>query len=63
MIGKWKENVCDGGAFGTFLTDLSKAFHCLHHNLLIENLDGYGSNSKLIRFFQQYLSNRKRELK
>ena len=63
MIGKWRESVCDGGAFGTFLTDLSKAFHCLHHNLLIENLDAYGFNSKLIRLIQQYLSNRRERVK
>ena len=35
MIEKWKESVDSGGAFGALMTDLSKAFDCLHHELLI----------------------------
>ena len=39
MIEKWKESVDNGGAFGApttdLTTDLSKAFDCLHHGLMI----------------------------
>ena len=35
MIEKWKESVDNGGAFGAPTTDLSKAFDCLHHGLMI----------------------------
>ena len=35
MIEKWKESVDNGGAFGALMTDLSIAFDCLHHELLI----------------------------
>ena len=31
MIEKWKESADNGGAFGALMTDLTKAFHCLHH--------------------------------
>ena len=31
MIEKWKESADNGGAFGALKTDLTKAFHCLHH--------------------------------
>ena len=31
MIEKWKESVDNGGAFVALMTDLSKAFDCLHH--------------------------------
>ena len=41
MIEKWKESVDNGGAFGSLVTDLSKAFVCLHHVLLIPKLDAY----------------------
>ena len=59
MSGKWKECVDSGGAFGALMTDLSKAFDCLHHELLIAKLDVYGFDIKSVKLIQQYLSNRK----
>ena len=41
MISKWKESVDNNGAFGALMTDLSKAFECLHHGLLVEKLKAY----------------------
>ena len=41
LIEKWKKNVDNGGAFGALLTDLSKTFDCLPHELLIAKLDTY----------------------
>ena len=35
MIEKWKERVDKGRALGTRMTDLCKAFGCLHHGPLI----------------------------
>ena len=31
MLEKLKESVDSDGAFGALMTDLSKAFYCLHH--------------------------------
>ena len=59
MIEKWKESVDNGGAFGALITDLSKAFDCLHHGLSIAKLEGYGFDIKSVKLIQQYLSNRK----
>ena len=33
-----KKSVDNGGAFGALLTDLSKPFYCLSHELLIAKL-------------------------
>ena len=63
MIKKWKESVDSGGAFGTLMTDLSKAFDCLHHELLIAKLNAYGFDIKSMKLIQQYLSNRKQRVK
>ena len=41
LIEKWKESSDNGSAFGTLLTDLSKAFDCLPHELLIALVDPY----------------------
>ena len=45
--------------FGALLTDLSKAFDCLSHNLLIAKLNAYGFNNKAVRFVYDYLTSRK----
>ena len=39
MIEQGKESVDNGGAFGALMRDLSKAFNCIHHELLIAKLD------------------------
>ena len=52
----------NGGAFGALMTDLSKAFDCLHHELLIAKLDAYGFDIKSVKLTQQYLSNRKQRV-
>ena len=63
IIEKWKESVDSGGAFGALMIDLSKAFDCLHHELLIAKLDVYGFDIKSVKLIQQYLSNRKQRVK
>ena len=63
MIEKCKESVDSGWAFGALMTDLSKAFDCLHHELLIAKLDAYGFDIKSVKLIQQYLSNRKQKVK
>ena len=62
MIEKWKESVDNGGAFGALMTNLSKTFDCLHHELLIAKLDAYSFDIKSLKLIQQYISNRKQRV-
>ena len=45
------------------MTDLFKAFDCLHYGLLIVQLDTYCFDIKSVKVFQQHLSNRKQRVK
>ena len=58
------ENCVDKGkAFGALLTDLSKAFDCLDHELLIAKLNACRFNLPALRLIHDYLSNRKQRTK
>jgi hypothetical protein len=43
--------------------DLSKAFDCLPHKLLINKLDAYGVSESALKLIKNYLSNRKQCVK
>ena len=42
MIEKWRNTVDNGCVFGALFTDLSKAFDCIPHDLIIAKLEEYG---------------------
>ena len=63
LIEKWKKSVDNGGAFGALFTDLSKAFDCLSHELLIAKLDAYGFDKNALKLVNSYLTYRKQRVK
>ena len=63
MLEKWKNAVDKGKIFGTLLTDLSKAFDSLSHDLLIAKLNAYGFSLPALKLVHSYLSNRKQSTK
>ena len=63
MLEKWKSAVDNKKTFGALLTDLSKAFDCFSHDLLLAKLNVYGFNLPALRLIQSYLSKRKQRTK
>ena len=63
MIDKWKKAVDNNKVFGALLTDLSKAFDCICHNLLVAKLNAYGLSLPALKMIQDYLQNRKQRTK
>ena len=51
------------GIAGTVLTDLSKAFDCLNHELLIAKLNAYGFSISALLFIHSYLTDSKQRVK
>ena len=63
MLEAWKRALDDKGYAGAILTDLSKAFDFLKHDLLIAKLDAYGFNQDALKFIRSYLKERKKRTK
>ena len=63
MLEKWKSAVDKGKAFGVLLTDLSKAFDCLSHELIIAKLNAYEFSLSALKLKQSYLYEKNKELK
>ena len=52
-----------GKLAGALLMDLSKAFDCLNHELLIAKLGAYGFDNSSLSYIYSYLSDRKQRTK
>ena len=63
MLEKCKRSVDEGKVFDALLADLSKAFDCLDHELLIAKLNAYGFSLPALRLINDYLSNRRQQTK
>ena len=53
----------NGNVFAALLTDLSKAFDSLPHNLIIAKLNSYGFNLRALNLLPNYLTKRKQRTK
>ena len=63
MIELWRKALDNRKSAGGVLTDLSKAFDCLNHNLLIAKLDAYGFDNSALGYIYNYLKQRKQRTK
>ena len=63
MIEMWRKALDEEKVAGAILTDLSKAFDCLSHDLLIAKLEAYGFEKSSLKYIYDYLKGRKQRTK
>ena len=63
MIEKARKILDEGGIFGALLTDLSKAFDCMTHDLLIAKLHALNFDMNALNLIFDYLTERKQRVK
>ena len=63
MVEYCKKALDKGNKFGILLTDLSKAFDCLLHDLLIAKLHAYGFDYLSLKLIFSYLTERKQRVR
>ena len=63
IIEDWRHALDNKQIVGAVLTDLSKAFDCLPHTLLLEKLKAYGLSGNAKKLLESYLTRRKQRVK
>ena len=63
LIEHWRKALDKKGYAGAILMDLSKAFDCINHDLLIAKLEAYGFGLPALNFIKSYLTNRSQRIK
>ena len=62
LIENWKKNVGKNKIVGAVFMDLSKAFDCISHDLLITEMEAYDFNEYFLTFLHSYLKIRKQSV-
>jgi hypothetical protein len=63
LLEEWKVGLDDGNFVGAILMDLSKAFDCISHDLLIAKLSAYGFEKSALEYIYSYLKGRQQAVK
>ena len=63
MLEKFRNCLDKKGSCGVLLTDLSKAFDCLNHDLLVAKLNSYGFDYNSLKLINSYLTGRKQRVR
>jgi len=63
LLTSWQSVLDNGGFVGTVLMDLSKAYDCISHELLIAKLECYGLSRNSLKLLLDYLTDRKQRTK
>ena len=63
LISSWQSILDNGGFAGTVLMDLSKAYDCISHELLIAKFECYGLSKNSLTLLLDYLTDQKQRTK
>jgi hypothetical protein len=63
LLEDWKQVLDCNEYIAAILMDLSKAFDCLPHDILICKVSAYGLSDNATKLLLSYLSNRKQQIK
>jgi len=63
LVEDWKRALDDGRSISVIMMDLSKAFDCMPHSLLIAKLQAYGMGRQAVEIFASYLTGRSQRVK
>jgi retron-type reverse transcriptase len=63
LVEDWKAALDDKKFIGAMLMDLSRAFDCLPHRLLLAKLNAYGVDDKACNLLMSYLRKRQQRVK
>ena len=63
LLQRWQKELDNSGLVGTILMDLSKAYDCLPHDLIIAKFEAYGLSKSILSLLLDYLTSRKQRVK
>ena len=63
LLEDWKTKLDNNYIVGALLMELSKAFDCIPHNLLIAKLNAYGADENALVLIYSYLKRRKQSVR
>ena len=63
LIEEWRDKLDQNLMVGAILMDLSKAFDCIPHDLLIAKLEAYGLDITSLTYIYSYLKGRKQSVR
>ena len=63
LLQRWQNELDNSGLVGTILMDLSKAYDCLLHDLIIAKFEVYGLSKSSLSLLLDYLTSSKQRVK
>ena len=63
LLHSWQKELDNSSFIGTILMDISKAYDCLPHDLIIAKFEAYGLSKNCLKLLLDYLEGRKQGVK